>query len=58
MVASANREIGELRWDREVLELPPADAQQLVVLLRVGRATVEAVSRVLGAGRAWLRLAK
>jgi hypothetical protein len=36
--------IGELRWDREILELPPADAQQLTVLLPADRATEDAVT--------------
>jgi transcriptional regulator with XRE-family HTH domain len=48
--------IGELRWDREILELPPADAQQLTVLLPADRATGEAVTRVLRAGGATLRV--
>ena len=48
--------IGELRWDREILELPPADAQQLTVLLPADRATDEAVTRVLRAGGAALRV--
>ena len=47
--------IGELRWDRDILELPPADAQQLTVLLPTDRATVEAVGRVLGADGTRLR---
>ncbi len=48
--------IGELRWDREILELPPADAQQLTVLLPADKATVEAINRVLGAAVARLRV--
>ena len=48
--------IGELRWDREILELPPADAQQLTVLLPADSATDEAVTRVLRAGGAALRV--
>jgi transcriptional regulator with XRE-family HTH domain len=48
--------IGELRWDREILELPPADAQQLTVLLPADRATDEAVTRVLRADGAALRI--
>ena len=48
--------IGELRWDREILELPPADAQQLTVLFPADSATDEAVTRVLRAGGAALRV--
>jgi len=48
--------IGELRWDRETLELPPADAQQLTVLLPADSATDEAMARVLRAGGAALRI--
>ncbi|HEY4852212.1 MAG TPA: helix-turn-helix transcriptional regulator [Streptosporangiaceae bacterium] len=48
--------IGELRWDREILELPPADAQQLTVLLPADSATDEAVTRVLRAAGAALRV--
>jgi transcriptional regulator with XRE-family HTH domain len=48
--------IGELRWDREILELPPADAQQLTVFLAADRATDEAVTRVLPADGAALRV--
>jgi hypothetical protein len=47
--------IGELRWDRETLELPPADAQQLTVFLPADRATIEAVDWVLGAAGTRLR---
>jgi transcriptional regulator with XRE-family HTH domain len=47
---------GELRWDRETLELPPADAQQLTVFLPADRATDEAVGRLLHADRV-LRIA-
>lgn len=47
--------IGELRWDREILELPPADAQQLTVLLPADQATSEAVTRLLRTGGAALR---
>jgi transcriptional regulator with XRE-family HTH domain len=48
--------IGELRWDREVLELPPADAQQLTVLLPADRATEQALTRVTRPGAAMLRV--
>jgi transcriptional regulator with XRE-family HTH domain len=48
--------IGELRWDRETLELPPADAQQLTVLFPADSATDVAVTRVLRAGGAALRV--
>jgi transcriptional regulator with XRE-family HTH domain len=37
---------GELRFQREVLELPPADAQQVVVLLPADEATVDALDRL------------
>jgi transcriptional regulator with XRE-family HTH domain len=37
---------GELRLDREVLELPPSDAQQLVVFLPADEATADAVDRL------------
>jgi hypothetical protein len=47
--------MGELRWDREILELPPADAQQLTVLLPADQATSEAVTRLLRTGGAALR---
>jgi transcriptional regulator with XRE-family HTH domain len=46
---------GELRWDREILELPPADAQQLTVLLPADESTARAVTRLLRAGGAPLR---
>ena len=39
-------ELGELRLEREVLELPAADGQQLVVLLPADEATAEAVDRM------------
>jgi transcriptional regulator with XRE-family HTH domain len=48
--------IGELRWDREILELPPADAQQLTVLFPADTATEVAMARVLRAGGAALRV--
>jgi transcriptional regulator with XRE-family HTH domain len=48
--------LGELRWERETLELPPADAQQLMVLLPADSATDEAVARVLRAGGGALRI--
>ena len=37
---------GDLRLDREVLELPAADGQQLVILLPADAATAEAVNRM------------
>jgi transcriptional regulator with XRE-family HTH domain len=46
---------GELRFDREVMELPPTDAQQLVVFLPADDATVDAVTRLRTAGGAALR---
>ena len=39
-------QLGELRLEREVLELPAADGQQLVVLLPADEATAEAVNRM------------
>lgn len=39
---------GRLRWERETLELPAPDAQQLVVLLPADRATAEAVEALRG----------
>jgi transcriptional regulator with XRE-family HTH domain len=48
--------IGEMRWDREILELPPADAQQLTVLIPADRSTEEALTRLLRAGAARLRV--
>jgi len=39
-------ELGELRLEREVLELPAADGQQLVILLPADEATAEAVNRM------------
>ena len=39
-------EVGELRLDREILELPAADAQQLVVFLSADSATGDALSRL------------
>ena len=47
--------IGPTRWERETLELPPADAQQLTIFLAADRATEEAVGRILHAGRTALR---
>ena len=38
--------VGELRLDREVLELPATDAQQVVVFLPADAATTEAVDRL------------
>lgn len=37
---------GELRFDREVLELPPGEAQQVVVLLPADDATAAALQRI------------
>jgi len=47
--------IGPTRWERETLELPPADAQQLTIFLAADRATEEAVGRILHAGGTTLR---
>ena len=47
--------VGELRFDREVMELPPADAQQLMVFLPADDATADAVSRLRRTGGATLR---
>jgi hypothetical protein len=38
--------VGELRLDREVMELPPADAQQLVVFLPADNTTADALNRL------------
>ncbi|HXT90619.1 MAG TPA: helix-turn-helix domain-containing protein [Trebonia sp.] len=46
---------GELRLDREVLELPAADAQQLVVFLAADPATAAALSRLRHSARPVLR---
>jgi transcriptional regulator with XRE-family HTH domain len=48
-------EAGELRLSREVLELPPADAQQLVVFLPADQATADALSRLARGTLAALR---
>lgn len=47
--------VGELRLDREVMELPAADAQQLVVFLPADDTTAEAVNRLRMVGGATLR---
>ena len=39
-------ELGQLRWDRETLELPDADAQQIVVFLPADAETASAVERL------------
>jgi transcriptional regulator with XRE-family HTH domain len=46
---------GELRLEREVLELPVADGQQLVVLLPADESTAEAVNRMRRATTGTLR---
>jgi transcriptional regulator with XRE-family HTH domain len=46
---------GELRLDREVMEFPAADAQQLVVFLPADDVTAEALDRMRRAGGATLR---
>lgn len=43
--------VGPTRWERETLELPPADAQQLTIFLAADRATEEALSGIVHAGR-------
>ena len=48
-------EAGELRLDRELLELPPADAQQLAVFLPADNATADALSRLRPAALGALR---
>jgi transcriptional regulator with XRE-family HTH domain len=48
--------IGQLRWDREILELPAVDAQQLTVLLPADRATEQAVTLLLRAPAARLHV--
>jgi hypothetical protein len=47
--------LGELRWDREILELPAADAQQLTVFQPADQATDAAVAGLLHAGGTVLR---
>jgi transcriptional regulator with XRE-family HTH domain len=47
--------VGSTRWNRETLELSPADAQQLTVLLPADHATDEALTRLLHAGGTTLR---
>lgn len=39
--------IGDTRWERENLEFPPADGQQLTVLLPADSATEQAVAKLL-----------
>jgi transcriptional regulator with XRE-family HTH domain len=46
---------GELRLEREVLELPAADGQQLVILLPADESTAEAVNRMHRAAAGTLR---
>ncbi|MGH3249881.1 MAG: helix-turn-helix domain-containing protein [Trebonia sp.] len=46
---------GELRLDREILELPATDAQQLVVFLPADSATADALGRVRRSTQATLR---
>jgi transcriptional regulator with XRE-family HTH domain len=48
-------EAGELRLEREVLELPPADAQQVVVFLPADAVTADALSRLRRGSIAALR---
>jgi hypothetical protein len=48
-------EAGELRFDREVLELPPGDAQQLVAFLPADDATTEALAQLRRRSGAGLR---
>lgn len=47
--------VGELRFDREVMEFPAADGQQLVVFLPADDATGQALKRLRGPGRGTLR---
>jgi transcriptional regulator with XRE-family HTH domain len=47
--------VGELRLDREVMELPPTDAQQMVVFLPADDATADAVNRLRARHGATLR---
>jgi hypothetical protein len=47
--------VGELRLEREVMEFPAADAQQLVVFLPADDPTVEALHRIRRSGGAMLR---
>jgi transcriptional regulator with XRE-family HTH domain len=47
--------IGPTRWDRETLELPPADAQQLTIFLAADHATEEAANHIQHTGPTTLR---
>lgn len=47
---------GELRLDREVMELPPTDAQQMVVLLPADDATADALNKLRATRGASLRV--
>jgi transcriptional regulator with XRE-family HTH domain len=47
--------VGELRLEREVMELPAADGQQLVILLPADDTTAEAVNRMRRAATGALR---
>lgn len=47
--------VGELRFDREVMELPAGDAQQLVVLVPADAATADALDRLRRSSGAGLR---
>lgn len=45
-LAMNHPEVGPMRWDRETLELPDVDAQQIVVFLPVNERTANAVERL------------
>jgi hypothetical protein len=47
--------VGELRWNRETLELSDLDAQQLVVYLPADQATTDAFDQLRRWERARLR---
>jgi len=47
--------VGELRFDREILELPATDAQQIVILLPANGVTTEALKRLRRAAGSSLR---
>ncbi|WP_250285474.1 MULTISPECIES: helix-turn-helix domain-containing protein [unclassified Frankia] len=51
----AHPTVGELRFDRETMELPPTDAQQMVVFLPADAATADALDRLRARRGATLR---
>jgi hypothetical protein len=49
-LAIEHPDLGQLRWNRETLELPHPDAQQLVVFLAADNATTTALDRLHRSG--------